>query len=134
MKLLRKLQRILKFLLLPSEFPSQLIYLVCLMILCWIFVSGGSREIETYEHILRFHKTTGASSVMIARAAQYNSSVFRSTGKLSLDEVIPEYLKLCIEYDNVFTNTKYCVQMMLRDLQETPMGKRLLDSKIEEEI
>jgi len=71
---------------------------------------------------------------MIARAAQYNSSVFRSTGKLPLDEVIPEYLKLCIEYDNVFSNTKYCVQMMLRDLQETPMGKRLLDSKVEEEI
>ena len=71
---------------------------------------------------------------MVARAAQYNSSVFRASGKLPLDEVIESYLKLCIEYDNVFTNTKYCVQMMLRDLQETPKGKRLLDSKIPEEI
>lgn len=98
------------------------------------FVSGGSKEIDSYEHVLRFRTATGASSVMIARAAQYNSSIFRKEGKLSLDEVIPEYLRLCIEYDNVFTNTKYCVQMMLRDLQETPMGKRLLDSKTEEEI
>lgn len=96
--------------------------------------SGGSKEIEKYDDILRFRKSTGASSVMIARAAQYNSSVFRSSGKLPLDEVIPAYLKLCIEFDNVFTNTKYCVQMMLRDLQETPTGKRLLDSKTAEEI
>lgn len=96
--------------------------------------SGGSKEIDTYEDILRFRKATGASSVMIARAAQWNSSVFRPMGKLPLDEVIDAYLRLCIEYDNVFTNTKYCVQMMLRDLQETPRGKRLLNSKTPEEI
>lgn len=99
-----------------------------------LYLSGGSKEIERYEDILRFKEATGAASVMVARAAQYNSSVFRSSGKLPLDDVIPAYLKLCIEYDNVFSNTKYCVQMMLRDLQETPMGKRLLDAKIAEEI
>ncbi|KAI9562084.1 hypothetical protein GHT06_013049 [Daphnia sinensis] len=99
-----------------------------------VIANGGSKEIDSYEHVLKFRMATGASSVMIARAAQYNSSVFRKEGKLPLDEVIPEYLRLCIEYDNVFTNTKYCVQMMLRDLQETPMGKRLLESKTEEEI
>lgn len=96
--------------------------------------SGGSKDIDTYEDIQRFQKSTGAASVMVARAAQWNSSVFRASGKLPLDEVIVAYLKLCIEYDNVFTNTKYCVQMMLRDLQETQRGKRLLNAKVPEEI
>ena len=72
---------------------------------------------------------------MVARAAQWNCSVFcASDEKLPINDVITAYLKLAINYDNVFTNTKYCVQMMLRDLQETPPGKRLLDSKISEDI
>lgn len=84
---------------------------------------------------MRFREATGASSVMVARAAQWNCSVFRPCDeKLPIYEVITAYLRLTIEYDNVFTNTKYCVQMMLRDLQETPDGKRLLDSKIVEDI
>lgn len=55
-------------------------------------------------------------------------------GQLSLDDVIPEYLKLCIEYDNSGTNSKYCVQMMLRELQETPRGKKFLECQTLEDI
>lgn len=71
---------------------------------------------------------------MVARAAQWNCSVFRSEGKLPIDDVIMAYLKYAIDYDNVFSNTKYCVLNMLRDLQESPAGKRLLESKTVEEI
>lgn len=84
---------------------------------------------ETYEDVLRFRKETGASSVMVARAAQWNCSIFRPSGKLPVDQVISEYLKYSIDYDNVYGNTKYCVQMMLRELQDSPKGKQLLGSQ-----
>jgi len=99
-----------------------------------IIANGGSKEIETYEDIGKFKDITNASSVMIARAAQWNCSVFRKEGKLPLDEVITAYLKYVVDYDNTFTNTKYCIQMMLRELQETPRGRRVLDSKHIDEI
>ena len=82
----------------------------------------------------RFRRLTGASSVMVARAAQWNCSVFRADGLLSLDQVIPAYLRLAIEYDSVYANTKYCIQMMLRDQLENLVGRRFLDSRTVEEI
>lgn len=51
-----------------------------------------------------------------------------------MDDVIQEYLKLCVEYDNSATNSKYCVQMMLRELQETPRGKKFLECQTLEDI
>lgn len=59
-----------------------------------IFYSGGSKEILCYEDILKFRESTGASSVMIARAAEWNTSIFRKEGKLPLFDVIREYLKI----------------------------------------
>lgn len=56
------------------------------------------------------------------------------TGLLQLDDVITEYLKLCIDYDNPPTNSKYCVQMMLRELQETPRGKQFLETQTLEDV
>ena len=35
----------------------------------------------------------GVSSVMVARAAEWNPSVFRKDGKLDVHDVIKEYLK-----------------------------------------
>lgn len=64
-----------------------------------------------------------------------NSNRFQiPSGLLELEDVIQEYLKLCIEYDNTPANSKYCVQMMLRELQETPRGKKFLESETLEEI
>ena len=51
-----------------------------------------------------------------------------------MDNVICELLKLCIDYDNSPTNSKYCVQMMLRELQETPRGKRFLECQTLEDV
>lgn len=48
--------------------------------------------------------------------------------------MITEYLKLCVDYDNPPNNTKYCVQNMLRSLQETPMGKKFLESHTTEQM
>ncbi|XP_059617344.1 tRNA-dihydrouridine(20) synthase [NAD(P)+]-like [Phlebotomus argentipes] len=99
-----------------------------------VIANGGSREICRHNDILKFREECGAQSVMIARAAEWNVSIFRKDCMLPLDEVITEYLKLCVDFDNSAHNTKYCVQNMLRELQETPRGKIFLESQTLEQI
>ncbi|XP_037580051.1 tRNA-dihydrouridine(20) synthase [NAD(P)+]-like isoform X1 [Dermacentor silvarum] len=99
-----------------------------------IIANGGSGEIACYEDIERFRQATGAASVMLARQAESNCSIFRKEGKKPIDDVIEEYLAYAIEYDNRATNTKYCVQQMLGSLQESDRGKALLASQQMEEI
>lgn len=56
--------------------------------------SGGSDEyIKSYKDIEKFRVATSADSVMIARSAQHNCSVFRKEGLLSTEEVVKDYLK-----------------------------------------
>lgn len=98
-----------------------------------VIANGGSREILKWEDINRFKDECGASSVMIARAAEWNVSIFRHE-MLPMEEVICEYLKLSVQFDNPANNTKYCVQNILRDLQESPMGRRFLDAQTLEQI
>lgn len=40
-----------------------------------------------------FRKATGASSVMLARAAMWNASVFSEGGPLPVERVMEDYLK-----------------------------------------
>lgn len=98
------------------------------------FSSGGSRDIEKYQDILKFREDCGCSSVMIARAAEGNCSIFRKEGLLDLDDVIKDYLKYAVDYDNSPSNTKYCIQNMLKELQETPRGKKFLECQTLEQI
>ncbi|XP_030646122.1 tRNA-dihydrouridine(20) synthase [NAD(P)+]-like [Chanos chanos] len=100
-----------------------------------VIANGGSQDwVKTYSDIEVFREATGASSVMLARAAMWNASVFRSQGALSVDEVIEEYIKYAIRYDNNIFNTKYCLCQMLRDRVESPMGKQLHAAQTNEEI
>lgn len=92
------------------------------------YFSGGSKEIEVYEDIRKFKNVTGCSSVMIARTAEKNCSIFKNDGKLELPIVIRNYLHYAVDYDNVAPNTKYCVQNMLRNIQETEQGRNFLES------
>lgn len=71
---------------------------------------------------------------MLARVAQGNCSIFRSQGLFDLETVILEYLKYAVIYDNSPSNTKYCIQNMLKELQETPRGKRFLECQTLEQI
>lgn len=96
--------------------------------------SGGSREIAKYTDILKFREDCGCSSVMLARTAQANCSIFSSNGMKDLDSIIKEYLKYAVDYDNAPSNTKYCVQNMLKELQETPRGKKFLECQTLEQI
>lgn len=72
------------------------------------FCSGGSLDlIKTYDDIEQFRETTGASSVMLARAAMWNASIFRSQGIMSVDEVIEEYVKYVSTETFKFLNEKF---------------------------
>ena len=64
---------------------------------------------------------SGCSSVMFARAAMWNPSVFRTAergGPMPLQESIHAYLRVCSDTGNAFNNTKYVVQQMLRHTKE----------------
>jgi tRNA-dihydrouridine synthase 2 len=50
-------------------------------------------DIEVYNDIEKIKSLTGAHSIMIARAAQANPSVFRTEGFLSQDRILKDYLK-----------------------------------------
>ena len=49
--------------------------------------------VKTNKDIEEFRKATGASSVMLARSAMWNPSVFSSRGPLPVEEVMEDYLK-----------------------------------------
>lgn len=71
---------------------------------------------------------------MLARVAKWNCSIFRKEGVLQMDEVIKSYLKYSVDFDNPPSNSKYCVQNILKELQETPRGKKFLDCQTMEQI
>ncbi|KAG6812842.1 hypothetical protein H0H92_015940 [Tricholoma furcatifolium] len=58
----------------------------------------------------RVRSVTGASSVMIARAAEANPSCFSSTPLTDVEEtLVPSYLRLCRYFENNWSLTKFCV-------------------------
>ncbi|XP_043382269.1 tRNA-dihydrouridine(20) synthase [NAD(P)+]-like isoform X2 [Chelonia mydas] len=59
-----------------------------------VIANGGSHDfIKEYTDIEAFQQAAGASSVMIARAAMWNPSIFRREGLCPLKEVMQEYIK-----------------------------------------
>lgn len=79
-----------------------------------VIANGGSNCIKTYDDILRFKELTGASSVMIARAAMKNPSIFSEDRLLKpIETIIPEFLKLAVKYENYLPNTRYAIQAMM---------------------
>ncbi|XP_024911956.1 tRNA-dihydrouridine(20) synthase [NAD(P)+]-like isoform X1 [Cynoglossus semilaevis] len=100
-----------------------------------VIANGGSLDlVKTHADIAEFRRLTGASSVMLARAAMWNPSVFNSGGPLPVETVMEEYLKYAVQYDNHAFNTKYCLCQMLRDKVESPLGKRVQAAQTNAEI
>lgn len=94
-----------------------------------VIANGVSLMINTYKDIEKYRQETGCSSVMLARAAQWNPSIFRKEGRLSASEVITEYIKLAINFDNNFGNTKYCLQRLLHEDTTSTEALQLLHAK-----
>ena len=99
-----------------------------------VIANGGSSNnrtsfSNTHEGIKQFWKESGASSVMIARACEWNPSVFRRDGdKEDIFNIIHKYLDYAIHYDYPFTFVKYNVQQLLGSHQESTLGKQFLAS------
>ncbi|KAG5669313.1 hypothetical protein PVAND_017201 [Polypedilum vanderplanki] len=120
----------------PHHKPHpEVIKAVCQEVKIPVICNGGSKEIEKHSDIYKYKELCGASSIMIARAAQWNVSIFKKDGKMEpVLDVIQKYLKYAIDYDSTAMNTKYCIQNILLSLQESEMGRRFLDAQIMEQI
>lgn len=87
---------------------------------------------NTHEDVLKFREHCGATSVMVARAAQTNVSIFSPKGLTPQLGLLTEYLKLCVDYDNPIINTKYSMQIIHRPLgriQRTKFGRQYEDAQ-----
>lgn len=71
---------------------------------------------------------------MLARAAEWNCSIFSKNGLLPMNDVIKSYLKYAVDYDNLPSNTKYCIQNILREQQESTLGKKFLGTQTLEQM
>lgn len=80
-----------------------------------VIANGHSNHIKLYSDIVKFKELTKASSVMIARAALRNPSIFNSEVVESkpIDSVISEFIKLSVKYDNSIANTKYLLPLIM---------------------
>ncbi|XP_044126171.1 tRNA-dihydrouridine(20) synthase [NAD(P)+]-like isoform X2 [Bufo gargarizans] len=91
-----------------------------------VIANGGSQElVREFQDMEAFRSVTGASSVMVARAAMWNPSIFRREGLLPLEDVMRDYITHAVRYNNHHTNTKYCLCQMMRDQLESPLGRKL---------
>ncbi|EDQ87804.1 uncharacterized protein MONBRDRAFT_33161 [Monosiga brevicollis MX1] len=89
-----------------------------------VICNGGSLDMDSYDDILAFRDKCGCSSVMVARAAQYNMSIFSPQGLKTQQEVVKDYIKIAVDYNIVLDNMKYNVIKALHNLT-TELGPQL---------
>ncbi|XP_051057352.1 tRNA-dihydrouridine(20) synthase [NAD(P)+]-like isoform X2 [Phodopus roborovskii] len=83
-----------------------------------VIANGGSHDhIQQHLDIEDFRQATAASSVMVARAAMWNPSIFLKDGLRPLEEVMQKYIKY-----------------MLREQLESPQGRLLHAAQSSQEI
>ena len=102
-----------------------------------VIANGGSKDIKKYEDIATFKTNTGCSSVMLARAAQWDPSVFRKEGCLPLLEVMREYTKFAVRYDSNVHSIKYALGKMMKNSsngQKPELSQKLHGAKDIENI
>lgn len=68
--------------------------------------------------IQRLRELDVVDSFMIARAAQWNPSVFRKEGLLPIEDVMLAYVNLAQEYDMHYKNAKYALVHMVVEGKE----------------
>uniref|UniRef100_A0A158RDJ5 tRNA-dihydrouridine synthase n=1 Tax=Hydatigena taeniaeformis TaxID=6205 RepID=A0A158RDJ5_HYDTA len=90
-----------------------------------ILANGGSRDtIRLHEDIEFFRQATGASGVMIARAAMWNPAIFAppppDAPPPSDMRLVCEYLELAVKYDHNIIGTKQCIQRMFSEKTSWP--------------
>ncbi|WOL15951.1 hypothetical protein Cni_G24733 [Canna indica] len=87
-------------------------------------------DVFEYEDFGRIKDATAASSVMVARGALWNASIFSAKGKLPWDTVKREYVRKCILWDNDIKSTKQTLKEMIMHYSclELAEGKAVIRS------
>ncbi|XP_004143428.1 tRNA-dihydrouridine(20) synthase [NAD(P)+]-like isoform X1 [Cucumis sativus] len=88
-------------------------------------------DIFEYDDFQRIKVHTGASSMMVARGALWNASIFSPEGKLPWEDVKREYVRKSILWDNDIKSTKYTLKEMImhHSCLELPEGKAVIKSE-----
>ncbi|KAJ8769317.1 hypothetical protein K2173_002521 [Erythroxylum novogranatense] len=88
-------------------------------------------DVFEYDDFKRIKVATGASSVMVARGALWNASIFSPEGKLHWEEVKREYVRKSILWDNDVKSTKHTLKEMIMHYSslELPEGKGVIKSE-----
>lgn len=95
----------------PAHLDSETLKLLCSSVSIPFIVSGDTFTRRTLDEIRNIVPT---SSVMFARGALRNASVFRKD-PLPFRDVIKEYLRESIRYRNYWQNTKYVIMCSLKE-------------------
>ena len=91
--------------------------------------SSNNRNFNTHESVRRFWSETGADSLMLARAAEWNPAIFSPTAKVSVLDMVGKYMDLAVEFDMPFVIVKYNLQQLLGGEQANPdYGPKFLAS------
>ncbi|KAL9464081.1 hypothetical protein AB3S75_001807 [Citrus x aurantiifolia] len=88
-------------------------------------------DVFEYDDFQRIKTATGASSVMAARGALWNASIFSSQGKLHWEDVKREYVRKSILWENDVKSTKHTLKEMIMHYSslELPEGKAIIKSE-----
>uniref|UniRef100_A0A7N2M0S7 DUS-like FMN-binding domain-containing protein n=1 Tax=Quercus lobata TaxID=97700 RepID=A0A7N2M0S7_QUELO len=88
-------------------------------------------DIFEYDDFQCIKDATGASSVMVARGALWNASIFSPKGKVSQEDVKREYIRKSILWDNDIKITKHTLKEMIMHYSslELPEGKAVIKSE-----
>ncbi|CBI18618.3 unnamed protein product, partial [Vitis vinifera] len=100
-------------------------------ILLLLTFSTINTEILKKNSFLDNNFLSGASSVMVARGALWNASVFSPEGKVPWEDVKIEYIRKSILWDNDIKSTKHTLKEMImhHSCLELPEGKAVIKSE-----
>jgi len=88
-----------------------------------VLANGGSNDFTCRLGIDQFQIKTETSGVLVARAAQWNPSVFNKKGPRPIENVIVDYIKICMKYNFCYELMKYIILSIMRGQQDTdPRG------------
>ncbi|KAG6646908.1 hypothetical protein I3843_07G040600 [Carya illinoinensis] len=88
-------------------------------------------DVFKYDDFQCIKDATGASSVMVARGALWNASIFSPLGKVPWEDVKREYIRKSIFWDNDVKSTKHTLKEMIMHYSslELPEGKAVIKSE-----
>ncbi|GKU94978.1 hypothetical protein SLEP1_g8396 [Rubroshorea leprosula] len=88
-------------------------------------------DVFEYDDFQRIKIATGASSVMVARGALWNASIFSPKGKVHWEDVKREYVRKSILWDNDVKSTKQTLKEMIMHYSclELPEGKAVIKAE-----